>query len=49
MGFGLVNKWVGQGFVYVTGGDMACVTVYNEFVVLAGSGSLIGFNLSSLF
>nr|POF22942.1 hypothetical protein CFP56_51546 [Quercus suber] len=40
MGFGLVSEWVGQGFVYVTGGggDMAYVRVYDEFVVLAGSG-----------
>ena len=29
--------------------SLACVTVYNEFVVLAGSGSLMGFNLISLF
>ena len=25
------------------------MTVYNEFVVLTGSGSLMGFNLISLF
>ena len=28
---------------------MAYVTMYNEFVVLTGSDTLMGFNLSSLF
>ena len=36
----LLMKWVQS---------RACVTVYNEFVVLTGSGSLMGFNLISLF
>ena len=40
-GLGVVlMKWVRSS---------ACVTVYNEFIVWAGSGSLMGFNLISLF
>ena len=36
----MLMKWVRSS---------ACVTVYNEFIVWAGSGSLMGFNLISLF